>query len=366
MTRGLTRKRAAGPFWLGAVLLASFTVNGMAQEALPPPVEPLAADSEPTENSTASAEPAELNTPMFLQRTEPFVRAPRPEELIPLGVELQARGLPDAARGVYSSLATNAVELAPLVEQCLALGQFSAAEAVLDRWRKKDPRDPKAAMLAIVLWYAQGHAELALREITASGDRVAAEDQALLRLVSDLGKQALRGGTPGVEENPWGIRFVGEDGSYQAGAIAPAELAKLPPGIDQALLRLLALVPKQGSLWGLAGEILNARGDTAAALVCMKRAEALLYTPRLLRDHRRVLESSRREAELQAEQAMDQAMGTSPAKELTAAQPSASPAGWDQLAARPKILIVVILGGLFVLWIAALQIREWRRPAKRR
>ncbi|MFO0944727.1 MAG: hypothetical protein U1D30_02085 [Planctomycetota bacterium] len=290
VTPRLKPRKAANsvPYWLSLVLCLTYSSTSWPEaEPLTPPVSPLPA-------AAPANKPVDLNAGPFLLQTEPFVRAPRADELIPLGVELEARGMPDAAKSVYASLGTNATELAPLVERSLQLGQFAAAEAILGKWRRKNPRDPKAAILAIVLWYGQGQAELAMREISASRDLVAADDQSLLQLLSDLCKQSLRGGIPGVEENPWGIRFVGADGNFQAGAIAPQELQKLPPGADQAILRLVTLVPKQGNLWGLAAEVLNARGDTASALVCMKRAEALLYTPRLLRDHRRVLESTQR------------------------------------------------------------------------
>ncbi len=65
---------------------------------------------------------------------------------------------------------------------------------------------------------------------------------------------------------PRPVRFVGESGKYEAGKLARAEQAKLPPDALPIVQQLLVWLPDDLRLYWLYGELLNARGEFASAL----------------------------------------------------------------------------------------------------
>ncbi|MCI0459151.1 MAG: hypothetical protein L0Z62_19515, partial [Gemmataceae bacterium] len=68
------------------------------------------------------------------------------------------------------------------------------------------------------------------------------------------------GGAP-----PRPVRFVGADGKYQAGALAPEEAKKLPADAVDIVQQLLLWMPHDHRLYWLLGELYNARGEYATA-----------------------------------------------------------------------------------------------------
>jgi tetratricopeptide (TPR) repeat protein len=309
-----------------------------------------------TEAQPATLKPPSIDARDFLSKTEAYIRAPRAAELLPLGRELRDRGFEQAAEQVFEALPRAGEDLGPLVEQCLQTGQLSAAESILEQWRRSAPRDPRAATLGLVLQFAQGQTELALRELPTAQELATDQEKPMVELIGQLLRQQMRGGPVGIENNPWGANFIGPDGVYVAGGIAPAEAAKIPPGTTDAMLRLVNMVPKQGNLWALLGELVNASGDPTAALRCLDRARILLYTPPLLREHLRVLEDYQRQADEAARKAMDQALP---------AETAAPAVGWSNLSTRREIFIILVVGGALAVAIAILQLREWTKPSRK-
>jgi hypothetical protein len=136
------------------------------------------------------------------------------------------------------------------------------------------------------------------------------------------------------------VQFLAEDGKYEAGTIAAAEKAKLPPDAIAIVQQLLLWDPSDNRLlWQLA-ELYNAEGNLGPAKdlfdLC---ADARKYSHPQLMDHRRiVLEAlaARAEAERQT------------TEEAKARQ-------------RRQYFLVGGVGGAVVLLLAYWQLREWRR-----
>jgi hypothetical protein len=61
------------------------------------------------------------------------------------------------------------------------------------------------------------------------------------------------------------VRFVGESGHYEAGAIGAAEKAKLPPDATAIVQQLILWDPDDNRLWWQLGELYNADGDLKSA-----------------------------------------------------------------------------------------------------
>src|SRR5207244_12073881 len=64
---------------------------------------------------------------------------------------------------------------------------------------------------------------------------------------------------------PTPLRFVGDREKYEAGSIARAEKAKLPPDAVEIVEQLLIWLPHDDRLFWLLGELLNARGEYVTA-----------------------------------------------------------------------------------------------------
>lgn len=344
-----------------------------AQELTPPgrPVADPKPSTPPASNSEGPKNRPAPDVRALLAASEAFVRAPRDGELLSLGQELRDRGFEPAAKRVFANVANPSAEMAAMVERCLQLGQFEAADELLALWKRKAPREGKRDLLAVISGLAQGQTELTQRELAAARESVAPEDKALLDLVAGLLAIRLRGGEPGIADNPWNVTFAMEGteaGAYQPGRIASAELEKIPPDAVASMVRLVGLVPKQGSLWALLGELLNAQGDPAAARQCLERARILLYTPRVLREHLRILEARQREAERGAQEALGAATAPPlpPGGADGAIKSASAPSGWSTLASRPRVFVVVVLGGILIVSLVLLQFREWMRAPRKR
>jgi hypothetical protein len=139
----------------------------------------------------------------------------------------------------------------------------------------------------------------------------------------------------GPLDNP--VRFVGESGAYEAGKLAAAERAKLPPDAPALVQQLLVWMPEDDRLYWLYGELLNAQGAARPAHFvldyCLGQRN---YNVPELREHRRIL---------------DEAL---PPEVPPPAPPSVLPD-------RSKLLIVGGVGGLLIGAFVFLQLREMRR-----
>lgn len=309
-----------------------------------------------------------------------------------LGEELRSRGFEDAARQLY---VTTDQDYERLLGQVLRVellrdGRVPAAEALLGRWIEQSPTSPVARRWRVVIHLATGETELAERELAdllEGGDLFLAKAKLLLAsrqgpeafdqlskvesaardpfigLVARIVAMQASGIVPSLETNPWGMRFVGPAGVYAPGKIDPAQAARIPSGTLAAMIRLVEILPNRGNLWALLGELFNAAGETAAALECVKRAQVLGYTPRLLLEHRVALE-------VHEQRLAGQALGAvPPAPPARGADPGSLPgeSGPGPAAApvrSPRTIIILAVGGLVVLILAVLQARQWLRPGR--
>lgn len=291
----------------------------------------------------------------FLNETVPFLRPVPENEVLALAQELAARDQPRASRALLSTLSSKPDTFARWTRQCLQWGILPAAEALLDDWRRRYPDDPRLGLYASVQLEESGSVELARRALLGRRRTSDAKLEQTLRLREQLLEMKLRGQKPGTDANPWKVEWGDPSPDYVPGRLAAAEAAKLPPDALATLSELLLLSPRDGSLWGLLAELLNASGDTAGALEAMKRAEITGYTPRALLAHRRRLEQYQREQASAAEARLTAAAAArTPANEEPADSPD-----------RRGIRVVLAIGGVLVAAIALLQIREWLRPFRR-
>src|SRR5262245_24029210 len=111
-----------------------------------------------------------------------------------------------------------------------------------------------------------------------------------------------------VLDDLFGVQFVGDDGGYQAGHIAAAQLEKLPDDAIAIVQQLLYWLPHDPRLvWQLA-ELYNATGDPGAAFTLMNECvEAMRFHPDLLREHQRGLQQYFEELRQQEEQRQQEA-----------------------------------------------------------
>ncbi len=147
------------------------------------------------------------------------------------------------------------------------------------------------------------------------------------------------------------VRFVGDNGKYEAGKIAPAERDKLPPDALAIVQQLLIWLPDDVLLYWQLGEVLNASGDVSSAATVF---DDCVWKRRLdapeLRLHRQIVAEA---AQVKSEES---------ATALEGSDNSPAPAsGPNWLPDRNKLWTA---GSIFAIIIAALayfQIREFRR-----
>jgi hypothetical protein len=87
-----------------------------------------------------------------------------------------------------------------------------------------------------------------------------------------------------------GVRFVGADGTYQAGSIDPRQYARLPTDALMAVQQLLLWMPADERLTWLLAELLNAEGYVPEAWKTLDHlSDKRRYSPRELKEHHHVL-----------------------------------------------------------------------------
>lgn len=141
-------------------------------------------------------------------------------------------------------------------------------------------------------------------------------------------------------EDLFGVNFVGESGKYEAGKIAAAEKEKLPKNAVPIVQQLLLWLPEAGGyydlrLFWLLGELYNAEGKIFDAYDVLDRCVSNREASNIpdLFEHRRIIKA--------------------------ALPPPPEPKSWI-----PDTTTLIIVGtgtGLVVLFLAYLQVREFRR-----
>ncbi len=309
------------------------------------------ASSASAADPTATPGPATMSLAeqsQLFAETESFFKPASSERIMTLTHELDARGLTRAARDLRGM-----IKPAELATELLRLGQPAAALEVLDQWRKDSPRDPQALFLSALALSSQGSADLALRTLDQLDAARDPKLSTLAKLVRDLTTyRQLHGKEPSPEGNPWGISFRSENQFWEPGRMPEDQKAKIPPDLARNLAQLVRYQPLQGWLWGLLGEVLHAEGSAEGGRVALQRAKALGYTPRWLVDHLRLLT----EAQNKKVSAINPASGESSEK---TSDVESTEGGWESLGSRPRVLLVVALGGAFALLVVFLQVRQW-------
>jgi hypothetical protein len=160
-----------------------------------------------------------------------------------------------------------------------------------------------------------------------------------LRLREGQGRTSGRQTAPTEVDELFPVRFVGPDGSYQAGTIANAEKAKLPANAVAVVQQLLLWMPEDTRLYWLLGELYNARGELEAAdrvfeeCVGPRRAG----TPGL-REHRRLVKEA-----------------------LAARTPPPAPPAEDWRPSTIRLVVVGLIGGAIFAGLVCYQVVELLR-----
>lgn len=95
-----------------------------------------------------------------------------------------------------------------------------------------------------------------------------------------------------------GVRFVGADGSYEAGAIDFDMWNKLPSDAEALVIQMMLWQPRDNRLYWLYGELLNARGQVADAFAVLNSLDDIrIGSPRELHGHRGVLQRAQKSLE---------------------------------------------------------------------
>jgi tetratricopeptide (TPR) repeat protein len=112
----------------------------------------------------------------------------------------------------------------------------------------------------------------------------------------------IAGGRPGpyqtVDDLFPGVRFVGPDGAYEAGAIDFDIWNKLPPDAESIVIQMMLWQPRDNRLYWLYGELLNARGQVADAFAVLNPLDDIRTgSPRELHAHRNILQMAQKSLE---------------------------------------------------------------------
>jgi hypothetical protein len=153
------------------------------------------------------------------------------------------------------------------------------------------------------------------------------------------------------------VRFVGEEGRYQAGQLARAERAKLPPDALAIVQQLVIWFPDDTRLYWLLGEIYNAKGDIEAAARIFDECVGNVrrFSAPDLRAHRLVVQEAKPKGESIV---LDTAASRSGAANENAPVSGSSPS-W--LPDGRQLVAVGGVAGLAVIVLVYFQVREMRR-----
>jgi hypothetical protein len=165
------------------------------------------------------------------------------------------------------SRALTADEAADLGALYVRLGKPQLALGVLREAARQHPDHFRLAAHLGTAWQLAGdlgQAAAALEEAVRLAPEKWKEAEGyhlrLVRLRLKEGKQAAA-----APDDLFGVRFVGESGRPEPGAIAAAEKKKFPPNAVAVVQQLALWLPADGRLLWLLGELANARGDVRTA-----------------------------------------------------------------------------------------------------
>lgn len=145
------------------------------------------------------------------------------------------------------------------------------------------------------------------------------------------------------------VRFVGENGQYEAGKLAVGEKAKLPPNAVAIVEQLLIWMPNDIRLYWLLAELLNAQGEPVSAGEILNEIVGMGFQAPDLRHHRQELLQVKRGSVLEDTGAQPVANSTPPADASVW-----MPNPWQTLG-------VGFGAGILVGFLGYWQLREMRR-----
>lgn len=298
------------------------------------------------------------------------LKKPRPEDKQKLAEWVWSSGFNDIARQIRrpTSPTDNAAWM-NLAKTLMARGEILPAASLLDQWQRADPRNEIAPLARAALFLNMGDTELFGREL----ERLRTPPKGYEAFVARMNEIALANRRKAVvtpENNPWKVKFQSETGEFTPGSLAEAEAKKIPENAVEGLMSVLEFAPRQGNLWALLGELLNARGEIQAALDCFRLAEDVLeYRSPMVRAHRRQLADFQKRKAAESESALDQAMtatGASSSKgDAVTLDDFEKEGGWATITSRPRVLIVLLGAGAGAAGLLFLQIRQWLSRSKR-
>ena len=302
-----------------------------------------------------------INSPdLLLQETAPRLAPIRWQDVLDFSNELNARGEPEAAKRILGIIAGSEKDYESLFVRLIQFGHeqsMEAAAVILRRWSTEFRQSPLPRFYSAVFHYqAPNKAELAVRDLAMLEGREPAELKPAIAMLRSLIQMAIERRTPGMDDNPWSVRFVDEQGKLAIGSIAGNQAAKIPVGSIDALAAIVRLLPHNGNLWALLGEMYNAAGETKAALQCFRNANQLGYQPRSVRERIAMLTVHQKEVEKKALEAIANAKETP----TSSSEDPAPPARFNILEHK-DILAISIVGTLLLLGIVVLQVRDWIR-----
>jgi tetratricopeptide (TPR) repeat protein len=165
------------------------------------------------------------------------------------------------------SRALSADEAADLGALYVRLGKPQLALGVLRTAARLHPEHFRVAAHLGTAWQLAGDLEqaaAALEEaVRLAPEKSKAAEEYHLKLVRQRLKEGKTAGS--APDDLFGVRFVGESGKPEPGAIAAAERKKLPPNAVAIAQQLALWLPADGRLLWLLGELANAHGDVRTA-----------------------------------------------------------------------------------------------------
>jgi len=182
----------------------------------------------------------------------------------PLQAEYKA-----ALANLEKKLNPSADDLADLGALYIRLGQVSKAVEVLRPAQRQYPEHFRIAANLGTAWQLYGDLDQAIESLRVAvrfaPPKLRANEELHLKLVRLRKKEA---GKVGGLDDLFGIQFVSEKGSWQAGGWAAAQREKLPAEALAQLQQLALWLPADGRLLWQLGELANALGEvrTAAAI----------------------------------------------------------------------------------------------------
>lgn len=165
------------------------------------------------------------------------------------------------------------------------------------------------------------------------------------------------------------VRFVGENGAYEAGKLAAKERAKLPQHAIEVVQQMLNWLPEDMRLYWLLGELYNADGDFETALTIFDEIGLKMRFkkdddfPALLREHRQILRQFKDDAEKKRDNAANSAPQPSKAPRPTKTDAPETPTPFP---VDLRTFGVGFLAGLVATLLGLWQLRELRRRRQAR